>query len=298
MSLDFFSGVLLILYLAGAAVWMFFGIIIHIKLAEAAEKVSDPPSNRLVKISTFGPWRGLKFVVHLLGSLVYPPRLSFSAARRLNIHDNINRLFYGCCVNKNNFPFSFFVCLLFYGSSFCFFFFCASDLLEDGFCFMSLTASDDNEPGECFLEKWEINNNKTKFNGNCFCFGVYRVANWDEKDFVSSWPWITKISHGPNWVNYSHQLPLTSPQSTHLSQERNTFYCNLIHQFMFVCFLLFVSEANWIYSLADASERSKNGNRRSCSKNMFVVHAISDYYILFLFTWLSFFLLRCLIATE
>lgn len=35
------------------------------------------------------------------------------------------------------------------------------------------------------------------------------------------------------------------------------------------------------------NRKLQNGNWRSCCKNMFVVHAISDYYILFLFscTW-------------
>lgn len=119
----------------------------------------------------------------------------------------------------------------------------------------------------------------------CVCMCVYECRPKTK--------WFEEISHG---VNHSHQLPLTSISK----------HCNLIFRFMFFFSL------NWIYSFSwcvyASGGRRKKWELEKLQRNMFVVHAISDYYILFLFscTWLFFSLLLelffslpcCLIATE
>lgn len=103
--------------------------------------------------------------------------------------------------------------------------------------------------------------------------------------------WVAEISHG---VNYSHQISIK-------------FHC-WAHSDIFalqsdipisVVFLLrsWICSPGWLVQVKRQKSRWKSEELR---KNMFVVHAISDYYILFSFlcTSLSSFLPFFLIATE
>lgn len=107
----------------------------------------------------------------------------------------------------------------------------------------------------------EIHNNKTKFNGNWISVCVRLSGDdeiemgrqrWVPADILSSLPfreWITKISHGRRgkWI--------ISPASINVSpiniaKKTHTFYCNLIHRFMFVAAMFCVwSELNLFFCL-------------------------------------------------
>lgn len=169
-------------------------------------------------------------------------------------------------------------------------------MYKDESRFTALIASNDNEQTRIsffFGRKMKIHNNKTKFNGNWF-FGLSDgemfsrlsvVSKMNRKDKSRS-----QVSElfSPASINV-FAIILISRRKTHFSAIWYVDLC--FFSLCCVCCVCVCRAANWIYSHFDASkmntEKFQNGNWRSCCKNMFVMHAISDYYILFLFscTW-------------